>query len=239
MVSPISRGALKHNIRYAIIPDNFSNQGRIMNLDTILLYTTVAFFYITSPGPAVLLAVVNGLRSDMKVVSAAALGNVLGLAILSTASILGLGAIIKTSALLFMIVKFIGAFYLIYLGYKFLINRGGLNFDNTKTYINRSTFSYFKEALLIAVTNPKPIIFFTAIFPQFIDINRGIAVQFFIMTAIFLIISFMSLCLYGFLAKRSKRLLQKGSVMIWISRLTGGLFISIGIALMNLKQRAS
>ena len=210
-----------------------------MNLDTLLLYTTVAFFYITSPGPAVLLAVVNGLRGNMKVVAAAAFGNVLGLAILSTASILGLGALIKTSALLFMIVKFTGAFYLIYLGYKFLTNRGGLRFDDSKIESNKSTFTYFKEALLVAITNPKPIIFFTAIFPQFLDINRAITLQFLIMTAIFLTISFASLCLYGLLAKHSKKWLQKGNIMTWISRATGGLFISIGIALMNLKQRAS
>ena len=210
-----------------------------MNLDTLLLYTTVAFFYITSPGPAVLLAVVNGLRSNMKVVAAAAFGNVLGLAVLSTASILGLGTLIKTSALLFMIVKFVGAFYLIYLGYKFLTNRGGLHFDESKIDTNKSTFTYFKEALLVAVTNPKPIIFFTAIFPQFLDISRAIAPQFVIMTTIFLTISFISLCMYGLLAKHSKRWLQRGNVMTWISRATGGLFISIGIALMNLKQRAS
>ena len=210
-----------------------------MNLDTLLLYTTVAFFYITSPGPAVLLAVVNGLRSNMKVVAAAAFGNVVGLAVLSTASILGLGTLIKTSALLFMIVKFVGAFYLIYLGYKFLTNRGGLHFNDTKIDTNKSTFSYFKEALLVAVTNPKPIIFFTAIFPQFLDISKAITPQFLIMTAIFLTISFSSLCLYGLLAKHSRRWLQQGSVMTWISRATGGLFISIGIALMNLKQRAS
>ena len=210
-----------------------------MNLDTLLIYTTVAFFYITSPGPAVLLAVVNGLRSNMKVVAAAAFGNILGLAVLSTASILGLGTLIKTSALLFMTVKFVGAFYLIYLGYKFLTNRGGLHFNDTKIDTNKSTFMYFKEALLVAVTNPKPIIFFTAIFPQFLDISRDITPQFLIMTAIFLIISFVSLCLYGLLAKHSKRWLQRGNIMTWISRATGGLFISIGIALMNLKQRTA
>ena len=211
-----------------------------MSLDTILLYTTVAFFYITSPGPAVLLAVVNGLRADMKVVAAAAFGNILGLAILSSASILGLGALIKTSALAFAIVKFIGAFYLIYLGYKFLVNKGGLEIDELmNNYVKRDTFFYFKEAFFVAVTNPKPIIFFTAIFPQFIDIKQDIASQFFIMTAIFLIISFSSLTFYGLLAKKSKQFLQRGNIMVYISRFTGGLFISMGIALMNLRQRVN
>lgn len=211
-----------------------------MSLDTILLYTTVAFFYITSPGPAVLLAVVNGLRADMKVVTAAAFGNILGLAILSSASILGLGALIKTSALAFAIVKFIGAFYLIYLGYKFLINKGGLEIDELMNgYVKRDAFFYFKEAFFLAVTNPKPIIFFTAIFPQFIDTKQDIASQFFIMTAIFLIISFSSLTIYGLLAKKSKQFLQRGNIMVYISRFTGGLFISMGIALMNLRQKVN
>ena len=87
-----------------------------MNIDTLLVYLLVAFFYITSPGPAVILAIINGLRTNMKVVAIPTFANTLGLAILSTASILGLGVLLTTSATLFMIVKFVGAFYLVYLG---------------------------------------------------------------------------------------------------------------------------
>jgi len=208
-----------------------------MNYNLLLVYTIVAFFYIISPGPAVLLAIVNGLRGNIKIVVASSFGNMLGLLILSAASILGLGALIKTSALLFMIVKVTGALYLIYLGFKFLTNRGNLNFNSIQASPIKDAKVYFKEAFFVAVTNPKPILFFTAIFPQFLDLKYAVAPQFLTMTAIFLVISFSSLCAYGFLAKYAKKWLSSHNKMLWISRITGGIFISMGIGLLNLKQK--
>jgi len=210
-----------------------------MNIDTLLLYIVVAFFYVTSPGPAIILAIINGLRTNMKTVAITASANVLGLFILSTASILGLGLILTTSSTLFMIVKAIGAFYLIYLGIKFLRNRGGLNIDeNKEEFVQKTTMRYFFEAFILAITNPKPILFFTAIFPQFLDVKSAIAPQFFIMTGIFLFISFFSLCTYAYLAKRSKAYLQNKRSVNIINKLTGGIFILMGIALLRLKNNA-
>ena len=107
-----------------------------MDIHTLLLYLVVAFFCITSPGPAIILAIINGLRTNMKTVAITSLANSLGLFILSTAAILGLGIIITTSATLFIIIKSIGALYLIYLGIKFLRNRGGFNIDKNKDRAN-------------------------------------------------------------------------------------------------------
>ncbi len=209
-----------------------------MNIDTLLLYLIVAFFYITSPGPAILLAIFNGLRADMKIVAISSFGNILGLSILSTASILGLGAILTTSALLFMIVKFIGAFYLIYLGIKFIKDNKALRFEDTSEKIDKSKskIKYFNEAFFLAITNPKPILFFTAIFPQFLDLRTDILPQFIIMTIVFLAISFFSLCTYGLLAKKSKVWLSNNNRMNWFHRITGGIFITMGLGLLQLKN---
>lgn len=209
-----------------------------MNVDTILFYTIVAFFYITSPGPAILLAIFNGLRADMQIVAVSSFGNMLGLGILSIASILGLGVLLTTSAILFMIVKFIGAFYLIYLGIKYIRNNKTLNFDNNNKQIdkNKTKLSYFYEAFFLAVTNPKPILFFTAIFPQFLNLKTDIFPQFTIMTIIFLIISFASLCTYGLVAKRSKVWLSNNNRMTWFHRITGGIFIGMGVGLLQLRS---
>ena len=210
-----------------------------MNIDTLLLYLVVAFFYITSPGPAIILAIINGLRTDMKTVAITSLANSLGLFILSTASILGLGIVITTSATLFIIIKSIGALYLIYLGIKFLRNRGGFNIDeNEKGYIVKTKKQYFFEAFFLAITNPKPILFFTAIFPQFLDLKNAIAPQFFIMTGIFLFISFFSLCTYAYLSKRSKAYLSNKNRVNFINKITGGIFILMGIGLLRLKNNA-
>ena len=89
-----------------------------MNLDTLLVYSVVAFFYIISPGPAVFLAIYNGAVQGVRCVTAAALGNILGILFLSTISISGLSAILLSSAVLFAVVKIVGAAYLVYLGIK-------------------------------------------------------------------------------------------------------------------------
>lgn len=209
-----------------------------MNMELLLAYTIVAFFYVTSPGPAIFLAIANGLRSDMPTVALSSSANVLGLFILSTASILGLGVIITTSATLFMIVKIIGAFYLIYLGVKFLRSNARIQIEEGDIKrVYKSKQSYFSEAFLLAVTNPKPILFFTAIFPQFLDVHKSITEQFFVMTLIFLCISFCSLCSYAYVARRSKIWLTQKSRMDWFHRLTGGLFIAMGIGLLQLKNK--
>ncbi|ADG93118.1 Lysine exporter protein (LYSE/YGGA) [Arcobacter nitrofigilis DSM 7299] len=210
-----------------------------MSIDTFLIYSVIAFLYVLSPGPAVMLAIVNGIRTDMKTVAVSSFANILGLAVLSTASILGLGVLILTSATLFLIVKIIGAFYLIYLGIKFLRNRGILNIDEMEKNVKqKSRKSYFFESFFVAVTNPKPIIFFTAIFPQFLNLHEAIAPQFFIMTGEFLFFSFFGLCTYAFLSKKSKALLSNEKRMYWFNKFTGGLFIFLGLGLLRIKNHA-
>lgn len=209
-----------------------------MNIETLLVYTTVTFFYVTSPGPAIILAIVNGLRADMKTVMISSLANIIGLFILSTASILGLGVILKTSSTLFMMVKILGALYLIYLGYKFLRNKGGFNISDLEDEkIVKSKKSYFLESFILAVTNPKPILFFTAIFPQFLDLNSSIAPQFFIMTGIFLFISFSSLCTYSYISKKSKAFFKNQRRINIVNKITGGLFIFMGLGLLKMKNQ--
>ena len=209
-----------------------------MELHTILLYSTVAFFYILSPGPAVFLAIVNGLRADLKSVAIATLGNMIGLLFLSTVSILGLGAIIMASTTLFMVVKTIGALYLIYIGIKFIRANSTFKIDTQSGKLERvkTKKEYFKEAFLLAVTNPKPILFFTAIFPQFLNYKSEILPQFIAMTLIFTTLSFTVLFLYGFIAQKSKKMLSHPKRVTWFNRVSGAIFIALGISLLQLKR---
>ncbi len=209
-----------------------------MTLDTLLLYSVVAFFYITSPGPAIFLAITNGLRADLEIVAISSFANILGLLILSSASILGLGALIMASAALFIIVKSIGALYLIYLGIKFIRNNRAINVDREIGKIARvkTKKEYFKEAFFLAVTNPKPILFFTAIFPQFLNYKIAILPQFLTMTSIFMFISFFSLLSYGFIAKKSQKLLANVTRIQWFHRISGAVFIAMGFALFQMKR---
>ncbi len=208
-----------------------------MSLDTLLIYTTVSFFYIISPGPAIFLAIANGMTGQIKAVLASTLGNIIGLFILSAISMIGLGSIILASATLFFITKIVGASYLIYLGIKqFKASKASRPSNFQAQHVkNKRLNSYFIEGFLLAISNPKPILFFIAIFPQFININHSLMNQFFALTGIFMVLSFLSLMLYGVLGKKSKKLFQSPSGMAWFHRVTGGLFVFMGVALLKLK----
>lgn len=219
-----------------------------MNYDILALYSVVAFFYVISPGPAVFLAIYNGALNGIKPVMVSALGNILGLLFLSTVSISGLSAILLASSTLFTALKIIGACYLIYLGIKQFRNSSRNSLftpsskakdslpQNIRSEETLKLFPFFKEGLFIASTNPKPILFFTALFPQFLDTGQPIAPQFIVMTFIFMAFSFLSLTTYGFLAKKAKGIISKPSNVKWFTRISGGLFVGMGTSLFFVKS---
>ena len=88
---------------------------------------------------------------------------------------------------------------------------------------------------MIAITNPKAILFFTALFPQFIHTQQALMPQFLIMTFTFMSISFVTLVSYGALAKKAKRWLSTGQRAKWFNRTLGSLFVIIGVGLLQLR----
>jgi len=214
-----------------------------MEFTSWLLFIAVGTAAVVSPGPAILLAISNSVRFGMSKVLLSTLGNITGLFILSTAAIFGLGAIIKTSNHLFLIVKIIGAAYLVYLGVRQW--RSTANFFAEQVNINESAdkrnnktkgnLKIFSEGFLIAMTNPKAILFFTALFPPFVDTNKALTQQFLIMTFTFMGMSFICLMTYGFLASRVKNWFAVGTRTTWFNRVLGTVFITIGAGVMTLK----
>jgi threonine/homoserine/homoserine lactone efflux protein len=209
-----------------------------MNTDTLLVYIFVSFFYIISPGPAILLAIYNGAVNGNKVVMVSAFGNIIGLMFLSILSVSGLSAILLASSTLFTIVKFIGAMYLIYLGIRQLrsIKKASLEKSDERVSTIRPLNSYFKEGLFVAATNPKPILFFAALFPQFLDTALPIIPQFTLMTLIFMTFSFLSLSTYGYIAQRAKGFLSNVNNVKWFHRISGGLFVGMGTSILFIKN---
>ena len=208
-----------------------------MDFTTWLLFSAVALLAIMSPGPAILLAISNSLTHGTRSVYLSALGNEVGIMIVSLSAVLGLGVILQTSTTLFLIIKVIGAAYLIYLGVRQWRSKTNL-FDsstNNEQKTSRSNKSFFLEGLLIAVTNPKAILFFTALFPQFININAAVVPQFLMMTLTFMALSFLVLVTYGKIAFKAKRWFSTSKRVRWFNRTIGGLFVLIGLGLLQLK----
>ena len=85
----------------------------------------------------------------------------------------------------------------------------------------------FGEALLTASTNPKPILFFTALFPQFLDAHAPLLPQFLVLTGLFMALSFTSLVTYALLASRARALLARPRFSLWLDRSVGAIFVAL------------
>jgi threonine/homoserine/homoserine lactone efflux protein len=210
-----------------------------MEFHTWLLFVSVAMVAILSPGPAILLAINNSVMYDLKTVALSSLANILGLFTLSSAAMLGLGVVLYTSAALFTGFKVLGAIYLIYIGIKQFRNLSnafeGLHVKGKKS--KKELFGIFKKAYLVCVTNPKPIIFFTALFPLFMDISHPILPQFFILTFTFMLLSFITLMAYAYFAKTLKSWFALPRRATWFNRVSGVLFVGLGVGLLGLERK--
>jgi homoserine/homoserine lactone efflux protein len=202
------------------------------------MYAVVATISILSPGPAVLLAISNSVRFGLRRVMYSSLGNVIGVMCVSALAMLGLGAVLKSSAFLFGILKLIGAGYLIFLGIKQWNSKGNIFTRTTDALAedSRSNWQLFTQGITLALTNPKAILFFTALFPQFIDGERALVPQFAILTGTFMTISFCSLMMYGLLARTTRHWFTVPRHARWFNRVSGGLFVLLGFGLLRLKN---
>ena len=178
-----------------------------MDVHSILAFTVVAAIAIASPGPATLMAINNSLAHGQRSAVWSSIGNASGLFCLSAAAMLGLGALLASSEWLFNAVKILGAGYLFYLGARQLLKKGPMLAQGVEASAQKARptrWKLYKSAFLTAVTNPKATMFFTALFPQFIDQQAALLPQFLILTSIFMALSLVSLSLYAALASRAR-----------------------------------
>ncbi|RTZ64095.1 MAG: LysE family translocator [Aquificaceae bacterium] len=212
-----------------------------MDLSTWFLFVAVTSIMVISPGPAILLAITNSISYGLRATLYSTLGNEIGLLFISSIAILGLGAVLQTSTTLFLILKTIGAAYLIYLGIKQWHSKVQL-FSVEKAVAkkhHKSDKDAFMQGFLVAATNPKAILFFTALLPQFVHLEKSVLPQFVILIATFTVLSACALIAYGVLAHRAKKWLSTTKRMQWFNRIFGGLFITLGLGLSQLNHKSS
>lgn len=197
------------------------------------MYLTLVIVATSSPGPAVLFIVTNSTLHGWRKAVFAALGNITGLFCLGIIAVTGLGTILKTSEMVFNIIKYVGAAYLIYLGLKMILQKG-LDFTTMNNHMISNDISarkLFFRAMGVALSNPKAIVFLTALFPQFVNINDALIPQFSILIATLMIFSFSFLMSYALLAHKAKAWLNKPNRIKAVNRTSGSIFVGFGILL--------
>ena len=185
-----------------------------------------------------LLAMSNSVQYGMRTVLLSSIGNIIGLFGVSVLAMAGVGALLKASASIFFILKVFGAAYLFYLGLRQWQSRTSifmqLDADEQKTGPGRVRI--FARALLLALTNPKTILFFSALFPQFLIPSNALLPQFLILTCTFMVISFVSLMVYGFSASFMKRRMLVPRHNIWFNKISGSIFMFFGMSMLAMRN---
>jgi homoserine/homoserine lactone efflux protein len=211
-----------------------------MPFSTWLLFCGVALLTCFSPGPGVLLAISNAMAVGARQTMFSSLGNAAGLFIVSGAATAGMGALLAVSASAFLVVKLVGAGYLIYLGIK-QWRSAPLQLDASGTRPDQphTPAKLFLQGLGVAVTNPKAILFFTALFPQFLTPGAPLLGQTVLLTITFTALALLSHACYVGLFRSLRGLLVDARRMRLFNRISGGLFVLLGLSLLRLRSKAT
>lgn len=163
------------------------------------------------------------------------IGNITGLAILSTLSVVGLGSLLVHSPLAFTLIKISGACYLIYLGVG-LWRKGLTPLSATADLSHKRAVSLYAQGIAVALSNPKAILFTTALFPQFIDPSINLLPQFLLLVTTLISLSFPWLLLCAIAARKSFATVRSTELYKTTGKLFGSIFISAGGVIMISKN---
>jgi threonine/homoserine/homoserine lactone efflux protein len=187
---------------------------------------------VVSPGTGVLYTVATGLSRGRRASVVAAFGCTLGIVPHMAAAILGLAALLYTSAVAFQTIKYLGVVYLLYLAWRTLRDHGTLQLDDAET-ARRSAAQVIVSAVAINILNPKLSIFFVAFLPQFVaadDPNRlTVMLE---LSAVFMLLTFAAFVVYGLLAASIRRhVIGRPRLLTWMRRSFAAAFVALGAKL--------
>ena len=207
-----------------------------MPLRLWLIYSGAVFLISGTPGPNMLLCMTHGIHHGFRPTATSTMGGLLlGMVCILSISLGGLGAVLLASATAFTFIKYAGAVYLVYLGVR-TWRSAGSGFDTEGRPDAARGGTRFRMGLLIALSNPKAILFGVAFFPQFIDPDRALLTQAFILVSSFMCIESGWMCVYASGGAKLAKWLKQSKRMAWFDRMAGSAFIGAGVALGGLRR---
>ena len=206
-----------------------------MNIESFIPFVLATVLILIIPGPTIILVISQAVSHGRKSVIPLVVGVLLGDFTAMTCSLLGLGAILSASALLFSVFKWIGALYLLYLGIQLWKSNPKKHSaqDNTK---KSSARSLLQSSFIVTALNPKSIAFFVAFLPQFMDPLKPVLPQMTLLGGTFLFLAVVNAALYAIFAGQLSEQIRKERVRKWFNRCGGGALIGAGIITASLQR---
>ena len=206
-----------------------------MSIELYLAFCLATAVLVLMPGPIVTLVIAQTLRYGTAIGLSTVAGSAAGNALLVTVGALGLSTIFILLADLFEIIRWVGAIYLIWLGIREWRSIG-VKLNAAEAGGRQVKSSVFWQAIVVAITNPKTILFYVAFFPQFIEIEKPLGPQLSIMCVSFVVIGAIFDSGYALMAGRLRGYLIGAHRAKIRSRITGGLLVCTGIGLVLARQ---
>ena len=205
-----------------------------MTIETWLAFTTATIILIVIPGPTILLVVSYALGQGWRTAFPMAFGVALGDFTAMTLSLFGVGAIMMASATVFTAVKWIGAAYLVWLGWKLF--RAGSRLEVKPMTAEASATRMIGHAWLVTALNPKGITFFVAFVPQFVNPHAPYLPQAAVFIATFVILATVNVFAYAFVAARARALIANPNAIRLLNRAGGTLLMGAGVAVAAIRS---
>lgn len=199
----------------------------VMSITEFTIFLSVTFIVSASPGPMMLSCMSNGGRYGMAKSIEGMIGASLGNIVLVTLSAVGLGLIVSTNDMLFNIIKWLGALYLVYLGIQTIRQPILTSLASNNTATNKHAL--WLSSFFIAISNPKGLIYFGALLPQFIHYDQPLIWQFTILTLTFLITDLLWMFVYAGLGNRIMAWLKTPKHQTLFNTISGLVLIIAGL----------
>jgi len=205
-----------------------------MSLQIFLLYLATWSLVALSPGPAVMCSMTQATRYGFRSSLAGISGIQTGHLVFFTCIALGLGALLATATTAFVILRTVGAIYLFYLGVRIIVStfRPRASAASQRVAALPARRNLFLQGLLIQLTNPKALLFVSALLPQFIDPHRPMPVQLVILVVTTIVVDSVVLSSYAFLADRGIQTLRGSRLSARLERAFGAALIFFGCRLL-------
>ncbi|MCC5993718.1 MAG: LysE family translocator [Rhodobacteraceae bacterium] len=209
-----------------------------MTFETWLAFVVASTVLLAIPGPTILLVISYALGHGRKAAAATVSGVALGDLTAMTASMLGLGVLLMTSATLFTVLKWVGAAYLVYLGIR--LWRAPVSIRQASADTERPSrekpLRIVLHTYVVTALNPKSIIFFVAFLPQFMNPAQPILQQMVIFEATFLVLATANAAFYALMASMARNSIRKPGVQRAVNRVGGSMMIGAGVVAFGWKR---
>ncbi|WP_084419079.1 LysE family translocator [Photobacterium sp. J15] len=205
----------------------------MINLALLSVFVPTFFFVSVTPGMCMTLALSLGMSIGYRRTLWMMLGEVIGVAIVAIAAVLGISALMLNSPWLFIALKILGAGYLFYLGVQLWLSRGklALSQDQTETKVG-GNWELTMQGFVTAIANPKGWAFMVSLLPPFIEGDKPVFSQLFVLVGIIMISEFVSMTMYATGGKGVKRLLKQTKNVRLINRVSGTLMMGVSVWLL-------